>query len=208
MLEKLFPKDRRFFELFEASADRVVTGAELLERMLQEPGARPELARQLKSVEHEADGIAHETLRHLHQTFVAPLDRDVIHRLIARLDDVIDAANAAGERLHIFPVGPAPPAALELAAILRAATAQTRQAVGGLRDLKHPQALLDRCVEINRLEDAGDDAVREGLATLFRDEQDLRVLLMWKEICEFVEDAIDRCEDVADVIEGIVLEHA
>lgn len=208
MFEKLLSKPDRFYALFEKAADLAVSAAELMEQVLA-PGADvADLVKKIKAVEHEADSVTHETIEQIHKTFVTPIDRDDIHALICRIDDVIDMTDAVAQRIEMYDLKDGPPSARDLASVLTSATKEVRRAVAGLRDLKHPQALLASCVEINRIENEGDAALRAGLAKLFREEQDLRKVMMWKEVYEFLESAVDRCEDVANVVEGVVLQHA
>jgi uncharacterized protein len=163
----------------------------------------------IKDVEHRADDITHRSFARLHTQFITPFDRDHIHRLLSRIDDVIDLTDAAAERLSLYAVESVLPEARELSAILVAQTQVMEQAVKALRDVKrNPQAILECCKQVNSLENQADNLTRRTMATLFQRKNEPLEVMKWKEIIDFIEDATDRAEDVANVIEGIVLEHA
>jgi uncharacterized protein Yka (UPF0111/DUF47 family) len=210
MLKNLFPRNDSFYDLFDSAAANVVLGAELLLETLTAGDLEGKIARRIEETEHAGDTNVHETLSRLHKTFVTPLDREVIHSLVSRLDDVLDHTDAAAQRLALVELaaGPAPEQARRIGKILVAATRQVRTDIGLLRTLKDPEAILKGCVETNRLENEADEAFRMGLKALFNDEPDVRRIIMWKEVYESLENAIDRCEDVANLLEGVVLENA
>jgi len=205
---RLLPREFGFFDHFEKHVERTVEGAHLFESLLDELEHAGPKAKRIKEVEHEADVITHQTVEMLHKTFITPFDRNDIHRLISRMDDILDAVEAAAERLWLYELTIAPPEAKDLARILRLSTEQLRIAVNGMRHLKRdaPQ-IFTACVEINRLENEGDAILRQALAKLFKERQDPLFVMKWKEIYEDIEMATDRCEDVANVIEGVVLEN-
>jgi uncharacterized protein Yka (UPF0111/DUF47 family) len=201
-------RDLGFFDLFEKQVDLAIEGARLLAQFLDDLEAPGPQARRIKEVEHEADVITHQTVEMLHRTFVTPFDRDEIHRLVSQLDDVIDAMEAAAERIWLYEISLATVEARQLARNLIDATLQLKIAVGGLRHVKRDRdRILTACVEVNRVENANDETLREGLAKLFKGERDAIVIMKWKEVYEILEQATDRCEDVANVIEGVVLEN-
>jgi len=207
MLEALIPKEKMFFELFCKAAAKSVQACEALEVMLGELGQAESHARRIKSLEHEADEFTHRTVELLHKTFVTPLDRDDIHRLSTRLDDVLDLIESAAARLHTYDVRQAKPEALAQARVLKRSTQQIERALSLLGTAKKSRTeILELCVEVNRLENEGDAILRDAIARLFRDEQDIRSVLKWKDIYDDLEMAIDRCEDVANIVEGIVIE--
>ena len=152
--------------------------------------------------------ITHRCVEALHKTFITPIDRDSIHRLITRMDDVMDFVEAAAERIELYELTVMTSDVRDLADVLHRAALQVEQAVRGLRDLKDPQATLKLCIDINRLENEADAILRRSVARLFKEEKDPITVIKWKEIYENLEDATDRCEDVANIIEGVVLEHA
>lgn len=205
----LLPKEVLFFDYFEQHARKCVEAAGLLRDISRDPARASELAKQIKDVEHEGDKITHETVEKLHKTFITPIDRDEIHRLITRLDDILDFINAASQRIAIYEIDEFTDEARELCDVLVNVTEQVEKAVTGLRSLENPTHLFKLCVEINRLENEGDAALRSGMARLFKERADKPVeIIKWKEIYENLEQATDSAEDVANTIEGIVLEHA
>ena len=166
------------------------------------------LAARIKEIEHETDVITHACVERLHTTFLTPFDRDDIHRLITRMDDVMDYIESASERIALYELREMTQEVRDLAAVLVRATEAVALAVAGLRDVKRAQAILDQCIEVNRLENEGDEILRNAVATLFKGGADPLFVMKWKEVYEALENATDRCEDVANIIEGVVLEHA
>lgn len=208
MFDFLIPKEYGFFEIFDKHAATLVEGSEILVEMLENFTDIPVKARKLKEAEHRADEITHNTLEMLHKTFITPIDRDQIHQLISNMDDVIDYIDGAARRLIIYGVTEIPPDLVELAKILHRSTLEVQKAVGSLKNLKNAKNIMASCIEINKLENDGDSVRDAAIAKLFKEEKDAIKVLVWKEIYEGVETAIDRCEDVANIIEGVVLENA
>jgi uncharacterized protein len=209
MLSKLMPKSDDFFADFEALAAATVEGAKLLTALLGDFTDVNAKCAAIKDVEHRADDITHRSFARLHTQFITPFDRDHIHRLLSRIDDVIDLTDAAAERLSLYGVESVLPEARELAAVLVAQTQVMEQAVKALRDVKrNPQAILEACKQVNSYENQADSLTRRTMAMLFQRKNEPLEVMKWKEIIDFIEDATDRAEDVANVIEGIVLEHA
>ena len=208
MLDFLIPKEFGFFDLFDKLAACGVESSQVFVEMLDSYGDLPAKVRRLREIEHQADEISHHAMEMLHKTFVTPMDRDQIHRLVSHMDDVIDLTDSAGRRLVMYEVAAPTPELKELAGVLHRATVEIRKAVGMLRNLKKAKGIAECCIEINKLENDGDHIRDAVVAKLFKEETDAIEILKWKEIYEDVETAIDRCEDVADVIEGVVLENA
>ena len=208
MLEKLMPKSDEFFDDFDAQAEATVRGARLLLSLFEDFTDVERKVAAIKQVEHEGDNIAHRAFERLHRQFITPFDRGEIHRLRGRIDDVLDLTDATAERLFLYEVGPIPQAAKDLARILVPATEKLRDAVRQMREIKNPAQLLASCREIKALESDADTLVRAALAALFKSGADPLSIMKWKEIYDLMETATDRCEDVANVIEGVVLEHA
>ena len=208
MLKHLLPQEFGFFDLFEKQATLALEGAKLLAAFVEDLEAPGPKARRIKEVEHEADVVTHQTIAMLRKTFITPFDRNEIHHLTSRMDDILDAMEAAAERLWLYEIKKATPEALQLAKNLVDAAHQLTVAIKGLRNVKRDRdQVMAACVEINRLENANDEMLREGLARLFREERDPVLIMKWKEVYEILEDATDRCEDATDVIEGVVLEN-
>jgi uncharacterized protein len=208
MLRWLLPRDEEFFGLFERHAALTVEGAKEMQRLVQgDQNIRTRAAR-IKEIEHETDVITHTCVERLHRTFITPFDRDDIHRLITRMDDVMDYIDSAAIAVVLYELTEMTPPARELADVLVRSTESVAVAVSGLKNVKQSKAILDACIEVNRLENEGDEILRGALAELFRGAKDPLLVLKWKEVYEALENATDRCEDVANVIEGVVLEHA
>jgi predicted phosphate transport protein (TIGR00153 family) len=205
---QLFPREERFFDYFDRASEKIVSGAKLFNEMIHDLSNAEEKARQIKDVEHEADHITHETVAKLHTTFVTPIDREFIYSLITKMDDILDLIDAACERVFLYKIKTTTPEVIELVIILGKAIEQVAKGVRGLRDLKNSRSILDICIEINRLENEGDRTYRNALSVLFNSPSDPIDIIKWKDVYETLEDAIDRCEDIANVLEGIVLENA
>ncbi len=209
MFARLFPSEGKiFFELFERHADKTVEAARLLRAMLNNPVDLADQARRIKELEHEGDVITHRAVEILHRTFVTPIDRGDMHRLISRLDDVLDLIEASSERVWLYGIDKMDRDACDLADVLVNAVSEVNRAMHGLRDLKNRDAVLQVCMEINRYENEGDTLLRRAVARLFQDSRDPLLVIKWKDIYEFLEDAIDRCEDIANVVEGVALEYS
>jgi predicted phosphate transport protein (TIGR00153 family) len=209
MLEKLMPKADDFFSDFEAQAAATVEGAKLLRDLLEDFTDVPRKCQAIKEVEHRGDDITHRAFARLHTQFITPFDRAEIHRLLSRIDDVLDLADAAAERLGLYGVEQVIPEARELAVVFVAQTQKMEEAIRGLRNLKkNTRMILDACKEMNVLENQADTLTRRTMAKLFKPGNDPLEVMKWKEIIDLIEDATDRAEDVANVIEGVVLEHA
>ncbi len=208
MLERLFPKDNRFFGFFERHVALMVMAAREFQSLAQTGENIASRARRIKELEHETDVITHQCVEALHRTRRPPLPRDDVYRLITKMDDVVDFIEAASERITLYDLREMTPACRELADILVKATEEIVSALEGLRVVKGSRQVLEHCIEINRLENEGDTILRTAVANLFRNERDPIQIIKWKEIYEFLETATDRCEDVANIIEGVTLENA
>jgi predicted phosphate transport protein (TIGR00153 family) len=206
-------RDRDFFDAFSKHANLCVEGATKLLELLQNPLHADKLAQEVKRIEHDADTITHETVKRLHNTWITPLDRHDIHDLITRLDDVLDMIEAVSERVAMFRVREKHPIAVELGEVLLKACVVLKAAVSGVPDIaKNSKMILEAAVEANRLENEADDLYRKALSELFNPEPGTPVneleIMKWREIFDYLENATDACEDVANVLEGIVLEYA
>ncbi|WP_437618064.1 DUF47 domain-containing protein [Sorangium sp. So ce1151] len=201
-------KDAVFFDALSEHAQKSVAASRLLLDILDRPEEAPAIAKRIKDIEHEGDRITHRCLAALHKTWITPLDREEIHALITRLDDVLDCIEAASERIVLFEIQSVMPEARPLAEAVVAACDTMSAATSSLRDVKDGARLLELCVEINRHENAADTHYRAALAALFKQGSDPLLVLKWRDIYDQLENATDRCEDVANIIEGVVLEHA
>ena len=207
MFGRLLPREESFFDFFEQHADVLVRGTQAFAELCA-PGADiPLMTKKVRELEHEADSITHKCVEALHKTFITPIDRDDIHRLITRLDDVMDFVEAAAERITLYEITEMIADAKDLADVLVRAALDVQIALKGLRNLKDARTILQKCIDINRLENEADEVLRRAVAKLFKDSKDPIHVIKWKEILENLETATDRCEDVANTIEGVVLEH-
>jgi len=208
MLGRLMPREGKFFELFNAHAERIAEGGRELAQMI---GTFTELeahAQRIDAAERAADKITHETIALLHKTFITPFDRDQIHQLITTLDDILDLIQDVAESVALYDLRRATPEAKQLAEINQMCCERVKTAVGLLTNIKHPEAILKCCEEIDRLESDADRVLRAAMSKLFRDEPDVKQLIKLRTIYELLETISDRCEDVANIIEGIVLENS
>ncbi|HVV85623.1 MAG TPA: DUF47 domain-containing protein [Kofleriaceae bacterium] len=208
MFGRFLPRETSFFDFFEEHAALTVEGAKEFLSLVTTGANIDTKARRIHDIEHETDVITHRCVETLHKTFITPIDRDNIHRLITRMDDIMDYVEAAAERLALYELTVMTSDVRDLADVLVRATQQVALALNGLRDLKHPQAVLKICIDINRLENESDQVLRRAVARLFKEEKDPIVVIKWKEVYENLESAADRCEDVANIIEGVILEHS
>jgi predicted phosphate transport protein (TIGR00153 family) len=208
MFGRLLPKETSFFDFFERHAAKTVEGVKEFLALASNEIDVVSAAKRIKEIEHETDVITHHCVEALHKTFITPIERDDIYRLITRMDDIMDYVEAASERIALYEITHLTPESKAMGVVLLRATEEIQRAVRGLRDMKHGEAIIRSCIEINRMENEADDILRATVAKLFKEERDPIVVIKWKEIYENLESATDRCEDVANIIEGVVLEHA
>jgi uncharacterized protein len=208
MIEKLMPKSDEFFDDFDAQCAVTVEGARMLYALLSDYRDVAARVQALKEVEHKGDEVTHTAFNRLHKQFITPFDRGQIHTLLSRIDDVLDLTNAAAARLHYYEIQSSLPDATELARLLVLCTEKMQEVVAALRLIKKPEQILAGCKELKRLETLADEALRAGVARLFKSGADPLTIIKWKEIYDFIETATDKCNDVANVIEGVVLEHS
>jgi predicted phosphate transport protein (TIGR00153 family) len=208
MFGRFLPKETSFFDFFEQHAALSVEGCRVFLSLTSNGANVTAKAKRIKEIEHETDVITHRCVEALHKTFITPIERDDIYRLITKMDDIIDFIEAASERIALYEIKQMTPEVKDLADVLLRALEQIQVAVNGLRNMKNAQPVLQACVDVNRLENEGDTILRNALARLFKEEKDPVTVIKWKEIYEGLETASDRCEDVANIIEGVVLEHA
>jgi predicted phosphate transport protein (TIGR00153 family) len=208
MFGRFLPRETSFFDFFEQHAGLTIEGTKEFLSMVTTGANIPAKCRRISDIEHETDTITHRCVEALHKTFITPIDRDQIHRLITRMDDIMDYVEAAAERIELYELTTMTADVRDLADALHRAAQQVEGAVRGLRTLKEPQQTLKICIDINRLENETDAILRRSVARLFKDEKDPILVIKWKEIYENLESAADRCEDVANIIEGVILEHS
>lgn len=210
-IANLVPREGRFFELFNQHASRAAEASNELTLLLSEygdAGARGGRIERINTLEHEADRITHETAALLHTIFVTPLDRDDIHRLISRMDDVLDLMQDSAESLHLYDVQQVTSHAVELAQLLQNGCERMQSAVALLNNMKNAPEILKLCREIDTMESRADRVMRNAISQLFREEADIRQVIKLKAVYELLETATDRCQDVADIIESVILQNA
>jgi predicted phosphate transport protein (TIGR00153 family) len=199
----LIPKEEAFFELFKQAAHNVIEGTRLLKNMMEDFRDLNDKAKKIKEVEHVGDGITHDIALRLNQTFMTPIDREDIHDLASALDDILDAVEAVADRFVIYKIARPTEAAIRLADILYRASVAVG---GGVDRIGMSHAEVKECgVQVNSLENEADRVSRDAISALFEKETDPIAVIKWKEIYETFEEGTDRCEDVANVIERIVL---
>jgi uncharacterized protein len=201
---RLIPREEKFYVDFQAMADELKRGSRLLEEMVAPDHPIWDKADEIKEVEHKCDFLTHEIIQRLNRTFVTPLDREDIHALARSLDDVMDAIDASAALVRLYRLDRVRFGARELAKIISASTDQVRLALNALEQHK---GLVTHAVEINRLENEADRVHQQAVSRLFDDERDPIVVMKWKETLDFLEDATDRCEDVANALEGVMVKH-
>jgi predicted phosphate transport protein (TIGR00153 family) len=201
---RLIPREEKFFTDFLSMADELQKGARLLEEMLAAEKPIWDKADEIKEVEHKCDFLTHEIIQRLNRTFVTPIDREDIHELARSLDDVMDAIDASATVVRLYRLDTVRFGARELAKVISASTVSIRHAIASLSSGK---SLAVHSVEINRLENEADRIHQQGVGRLFDEETNPIAVMKWKETLDFLEEATDRCEDVANVIEGVAVKH-
>lgn len=204
----LLPRQGKFFLLFEESANNAAEIARCLKDLLDNWDDVEKDVERIIELEHAGDAVAHEIIALVHRTFVTPFDREDIALLAHSLDDIVDFIESSADAMSLYKIEKPTARSKELADIIVQITCEVQSAISELRrkvDLKH---ILKHCVEINRLENMADKVYREALAELFRDSRDIPYIIKWREIYEYMETATDRCEDVANVLEGVALKYS
>jgi predicted phosphate transport protein (TIGR00153 family) len=202
------PREEKFFDLFQASAQNVVEAAHRLQDMIDNWKNVEASVAEITELEHQGDTITHNIMARLNRTFVTPFDREDIVQLAHSLDDIIDFIHAAADSMLLYRVGRPGPRAKELAEIIVQAAEEVERVMPQLRKRIVLSQVLKRCVEINRLENVADRVYRSAMAELFSDSSDMANVIKWREIYAHMESATDRCEDVANVLEGVAIKHA
>jgi predicted phosphate transport protein (TIGR00153 family) len=202
------PTEHKFFDLFEESAKNIIKASHALKEMLDTWQFIDSRVAEITELEHEGDSITHQIISLLHRTFVTPFDREDIALLAHTMDDIIDFIHATADSMFIYKISSPAPRAKELSDIIVLGAAEVEKAVRGLRRKSEFKQILERCVEINRLENMADRVYRAAIGELFENTSDIAQIIKWREIYEHMESATDRCEDVADVLEGVALKNA
>jgi predicted phosphate transport protein (TIGR00153 family) len=202
------PREQKFFELFEESAQNTVQASEALKEMINDWQFVDSRVAEITELEHRGDTITHQIISLLHRTFVTPLDREDIALLAHTLDDIMDFVHSAADAMFIYKIQKPTERAKQLADIIVRGAAEVQKAVSGLRKRSELKRIMEGCVEINRLENMADRVYRAAIAELFDNAENMAEVIKWREIYEHMESATDRCEDVANVLEGVALKHA
>jgi predicted phosphate transport protein (TIGR00153 family) len=205
---RLFPKQENFFDYFEELADKIEEGGRLFLEMTETHDYSESKVAKLKEIEHEADIITHRTYEKMHTTFLTPIDREDIYALVNKMDSIMDVIEATAVRIHLYKVKKIDDQIIKQAKIINEAITKVKEIIHAMRNMKNSKMILDGCVEINTLENAGDVVLRTIMANLFENEKDAIELVKWKDIFQLLEEGIDVCEDVSNIVEGIVLKHA
>lgn len=206
---RLLPKDEKFYEMFYEQAEIIVEAANHLNSLVKDFTDLDRKVMEINKIEHKADEVAHRIAAKLNTTFITPIDQEDIHGLASAIDDIVDYIDATVERLVLYKVKQPTEDLIHLSNILNRASEETRTAVGQLGSFKKKPAIMKQCwIEINRLENEADTASRSAIAKLFDTETNAIEVIKWKEIYEHVETAIDKCEDVANILEQIMLKHS
>jgi predicted phosphate transport protein (TIGR00153 family) len=205
LLQRFLPREDDYFVLFAKQAENIHKGANALCDLLSRYTAVYEQVQNIKAIEHAGDEIAHTIIMKMNQTFITPMDREDIHELCSTLDDVIDLIDAAASRFVLYRILTVRPGTADLAKILLAACAEVTALIHAIESRDEA---LKHCIEINRFENDSDRLCRTLIAQLFDEEKDPVQIIKWKEIFEVIETAVDKCEDVANVVEGVVLKSA
>jgi predicted phosphate transport protein (TIGR00153 family) len=211
MFGRLMPREGRFFDLFNRHADEIIAGSEALAQLMRQyndVASRRTHIDRIDLVEKNADRITHETVALLHKTFVTPFDRDDIHQLISNMDDILDLIQDVAESAMLYDLQRITPEAQQLSELNEMCCKRVQMAVRMLPSMDNAEAILKLCREIDQLESDADRVMRAGMSKLFRDESDVRQLIKLKQIYELLEAVSDKCEDVANLLEGVVLENA
>lgn len=212
MFGRFMPREGKFFDLFNLHAEQIVAGGGELAALMSAVGHSEEqaaaVAQRIDTIENRADDITHETVSLLHRTFITPLDRESIHQLITGMDDILDLIQDVAESMVLYDIHAVTSEARQLADICQICCEHVKSVVALLHDMENAQAILKLCQEIDSLESEADRVMRSAISTLFRSEPDVREILKLKAIYELLETITDRCEDVANIVEGIVLENS
>lgn len=201
-------KEEIFFDMFVETAEKSCKAARMLDELMNNYVNVKEKIGQIEAVEHECDQCVHNIMEQLNKSFITPIDREDINQIAKELDNITDAIEATAHRFNMFNVKSITEDAKKLSKLIVESTKELKGVMGELKQMKTSKELTPKIIEVNRIEDAGDDVYREAVTKLFSDGLDAVEVIKWKEIYELLEDTLDACEDVADIVEGIVMKHA
>ncbi|MDP1834731.1 MAG: DUF47 family protein [Chlamydiales bacterium] len=207
MFGRFLPREVSFFDFFQQQGELTVRCAREFLKLIDNPSDIEAQNRVITNIEHDADTVTHRCVEALHKTFLTPIERDDIFRLVSRMDDIVDYIEAASQRIALYKVKTMTDEVRQVAEVLVKVALEVEQALTGLRNLKNSNAIRENCIAIKHLENEAGDILHRAIARLFDEEPETRTVIKWKEIYDKLEGAIDRCEDVAGIIEGVILEH-
>jgi len=208
MFRRFLPTEFNFFDLFERMGVLAVEAAACLRKIAEDGGVDENALSRMRQIEHKADDTTHAVIEQLNKTFITPFDREDIHRLASEMDDIIDMMTTITNRLRVYQISEANPMLVSFAKLIEESVHAVLCAVRGMRERKHARSVSDFCVEVNRLENVGDEMRDSALAELFRREKDPIAVIKWKDIYQDAETVLDICEDVAHVIDTILVKQA
>jgi len=208
MFFKFFPKDVNFFNLFEEQVGHAVEAARFFKEVVSQGYVNEEVVSKMAAIEHQGDDVAHAIIDQLNKTFITPFDREDIHSLTMQIDDIVDMLNTIVSRLRIYNISGVDKNLVEFAGVIEQSVQAVARAVGGLRRIKKVQVVFDACVEVNRLENVGDAMRDRVLMDLFRIVKDPIAVIKWKDIYQDAETVLDICEDVAHIVDSIMVKQA
>lgn len=208
MFGAFMPREGRFFDYFNDLAEHILRASRELAALLNSFDDIERRAYNIETIEKEGDRITHAAIELLHRTFITPLDREAIHQLITDMDDILDLIEDSAQSLFLYDIRIVTADAMKLADICVACAEKVKEAVGMLADMDNAREIMNVCHEVDRLESEADHLMRSAMAKLFRDEPDVRQVIKLRSVYELLEAITDRCEDVANLVEGIVLENS
>jgi predicted phosphate transport protein (TIGR00153 family) len=208
IFSKFFPRDFNFFELFEKQISYAVDAARFFKEVVSHDGVNEDTLSKMSEIEHQADDVAHTIIEQLNKTFITPIDREDIHALTMEIDDIVDMLTTIVSRMRIYNITGVDKNLVEFADVIEQSVQAVARAIGGLRNIKNVKVVFDACVEVNRLENVGDTMRDKMLMELFANEKDTIAVIKWKDIYVDAETVLDVCEDVAHVVDSIMVKQA
>jgi uncharacterized protein len=208
MFFKFFPREFNFFDLFEKQVGHAVEAARFFKEVVSQGCVSEDVLSKMAAIEHQGDDVAHTIIEQLNKTFITPFDREDIHSLTTELDDIVDMLNTIVSRLRIYNISGVDKNLVEFAVVIEQSVQAVARAVGGLRRIKNVRVVFDACVEVNRLENVGDAMRDRVLMELFTTVQDPIAVIKWKDIYQDAETVLDICEDVANIVDSIMVKQA
>lgn len=201
-------KEGIFFDLFVEAVENTCKSAEMLGKLMSDYTNVTEKIKEIEEAEHECDKHVHKILKHLNRSFITPIDREDIYLIAKEIDNITDDIESTAHRFNMFNVKSIPEDAIKLASLISKCTLELKGVMEELKNMKKSTTLKKKIIEVNRIENEGDDIFRAAIAKLFVEEKDAVEVIKWKEIYEYLENTLDACEDVANIVEGVVMKHA